>query len=192
VESVFNIDGAKFVRGDEFLVVKVKYTAEDECRFVTSQVVEGGPEKMEELRLRAKFNGATAKMQIVVRMNDEIIHKYASKDEVLLDLMLSGKSLSSVAMRSEQGLTVDIGATRSNNTHRAGSGQPPLYVNFKATTTSFAEFLAEPMAYDYDGKYKRILNRRIIALCQQEIQIKQPGYPPPQQQQRQQQQQAGD
>jgi hypothetical protein len=171
-----NIDGARFVRGDEFLVVKVKYTAEDESRFVTSQVVEGGPEKMEELRLRAKFNCAkVAHMQIIVRMNDEIIHKYASKDEVLLDLMLTGKSLSSVAMRSEEGLTIDIGATHSNYTHRAGLGQPPLYVNFKATTTSFAEFAALPMAYDCDGEHKRMRNRRITALCRREIQIKQPG-----------------
>jgi len=55
-----NIDGARFVRGGLFLVANVQYTAEDETRFATCQAVEGGLEKMEELRLRAKFNGATA------------------------------------------------------------------------------------------------------------------------------------
>ena len=79
----------------------------------------------------------TAPMQILVRVNDEIIQKYTSKQEVMLDLMISDNSLLSNAMRSEQGLSVDIGASNAKNTHHpAGNQHAQLIVNFKATTLS--------------------------------------------------------
>jgi hypothetical protein len=41
--------------------------------------------------------------------------------------------------------------------------------------TSLEEFLAVPMAFDYEGQYKRVRSWRIIALSKSEVQIQQPG-----------------
>jgi hypothetical protein len=173
-----NIDGARFVRGGLFLVANVQYTAEDESRFATCQAVEGGLEKMEELRLRAKFNGATAPMQILAIMNGEIIQKYTTKEETEKDLLISQNTLSSNAMRSEQGLTIDIGATRARNTKRPAHNQHPLLVTFKATALSLDRFLALPMAIDHKQQHKRMVNQRLIGVCSREVlilPIQQPG-----------------
>ena len=53
------------------------------------QAVEGGLEKVEELKLRANFNGARSPLQILVSLGDEIIHKYTTKEEAEKDLIIS-------------------------------------------------------------------------------------------------------
>ena len=103
-----NIDGARFVRGGLFLVANVQYTAEDESRFATCQAVDGGFEKVEELRLRANFNGARAPMQIIVSMNGgEIIHKYSSKQEANKDLISLRSILTSTQIPNALGARID-------------------------------------------------------------------------------------
>jgi len=133
---------------------------------------------VEELRLCAQLNRAKAPMQILVSINDEIIQKYTSKKEAMKDLLISNDILSNTQMRSEQGLTIDIGATSAGNTHRPAVNQHPLFVNFKSTKTSIDVFLAVPMAIDHDQQHNRIRNKRITALCSREVRIlpiQQPG-----------------
>ena len=135
---------------------------------------------MEDLRLRANFNGARAPMQILILaiMNGEIIQKYTTKEETEKDLLISRHTLSSNAMRSEQGLTIDIGATSAGNSKRTEVNQHPLLVTFKATALSLDRFLALPMAIDHEQQHKRMRNRRLIALCSREVRIlpiQQPG-----------------